>query len=127
VAISGSPDIVVAEFARHWKFDYYIGTDYESRDGFFTGNKVWVASANKKEALERLANRHGFSIGKGSVGVGDTETDIKIFELVDRAICINPTAGLYKVAAKKGWEVFLERKDAIYAVKSGKINLYASK
>lgn len=127
VAISGSPEIVVAEFARHWKFDCYIGTEHEIKSGYFTGNKVWVASEDKQEALRRLQAKYGFTVGRGSVGVGDTETDVKILSLVDRPICINPTVRLYKVAAKKGWEVFLERKDAIYEVKRGKIKLHGER
>lgn len=124
VAISGSPNIVVAEFARHWKFDHYIGTEHEVKNGYFTGNKVWVASENKEEALGRLQAKHGFVLGKKSVGVGDTVSDIKILNLVERPICINPTAALYKVAAEKGWEILLERKDALYHVKKGRITLH---
>ena len=124
VAISGSPNIVVAEFARHWKFDHYIGTEHEVKDGYFTGNKIWVASENKEEALRRLQEEHGFALGKESVGVGDTVSDIKILDLVERPICINPTAALYRTAAKKGWEILLERKDALYHVKKGRIVLH---
>ncbi len=123
VAVSGSPEVVVSEFARAWKFDYFIGTQHSIKNGYFTDGKIWVASENKQEALRRLQEKHGFSLGRGSVGVGDTESDIKTFELVDRPICFNPTSGLYSVAAKKGWEVVLERKDAIYTIKKGKVTL----
>lgn len=121
VAVSGSPQIVVGEFARAWKFDYYIGTQHQVRDGKFVGVKSWVASADKKEALRRLQKQYGFTLGRGSVGVGDTESDIPIFKLVDIPICFNPTSGLYKVAAKQGWLSVVERKDAIYELKKGKI------
>jgi hypothetical protein len=111
----------VSEFARAWKFDYFIGTQHAINDGYFSEGEIWVASKNKQEALKRLQELHKFTIGPGSIGVGDTESDIKTFELVDRPICFNPTSGLYKIAEKKGWEVVLERKDAIYTIKSGKI------
>ncbi len=121
VAISGSPQVVVGEFARAWKFDYYIGTQHKVRDGRFISGKSWVASENKEEALARLQQQWGFTVGKGSVGVGDTESDVKIFKLVDIPICINPTSGLYKIAAKKGWLTVIERKDAIYHIKNNKV------
>lgn len=121
VAISGSPQIVVGEFARAWEFDYYIGTQYKVRDSKFISGKIWVASDNKEEALRRLQEQHGFELGRGSIGVGDTETDIKIFKVVDIPICFNPTSGLYKVAAKKGWLTVIERKDMIYHLKKGKV------
>jgi HAD superfamily hydrolase (TIGR01490 family) len=121
VAVSGSPQIVVGEFARAWGFDYYIGTQHKVRDGKFLGEKSWVASEDKEESLKKLQDQHGFKIGRGSIGIGDTESDIKIFNLVDIPICFNPTAGLYKIAAKKGWLTVIERKDVIYHLKSGKV------
>lgn len=125
VAISGSPQIVVGEFARAWKFDYYIGTQHKIRDGKFMGGSAWVASENKEEALRRLQEQHGFVLGRGSVGVGDTESDVHILKLVDLPICFNPTSGLYKIADKRGWTTVIERKDAIYKIKKGKAQLYA--
>jgi len=121
VAISGSPQLVVGEFARAWKFDYCIGTQHKVRDGKFIGKQSWVASKNKREALRRLEELHGFTLGRGSVGVGDTESDIAILKLVDIPICFNPTAELYKVAAKKGWISVVERKNAIYKMKNGRV------
>jgi len=123
VAVSGSPEVVVAEFARYWKFDYFIGTQHPVEKGYFAHGKIWVASEDKQESLRRLQEKHGFSLGRGSVGVGDTESDIRTFELVDRPICFNPTSGLYRVAARKNWEVVLERKDAIYTIKRGRIHI----
>jgi HAD superfamily hydrolase (TIGR01490 family) len=121
VAISGSPQIVVGEFARTWGFDYYIGTQHAIHNGKFVPGKIWVAAENKQEALRRLQEQHGFTVGRGSVGVGDTESDIKILELVDVPICLNPTAGLYKVAARRGWLTVVERKDAVYKIKKGRL------
>jgi HAD superfamily hydrolase (TIGR01490 family) len=121
VAVSGSPQIVVGEFARAWGFDYYIGTQHAVHNGKFTSGKIWVASENKQEALRRLQEQHGFTVGRGSVGVGDTESDIKILELVDVPICLNPTAGLYKLATRRGWLTVVERKDVIYKIRKGKI------
>ncbi len=121
IAISGSQHIVVKEFARAWGFDYFIGTDHEVRGKKFTGKVTWVASSNKREAFERLQQAHGFTFGKGSIGVGDTESDIPIFELVEQPICFNPTAGLYKIASKRGWTIVVERKDAIVKIKKGRV------
>lgn len=121
VAISGSPQIVVGEFARAWKFDYYIGTQHAVHNGAFVGNKVWVASADKVEALKRLQKDHGFLLGKKSIGVGDTMSDAKIFGLVEHPICVNPTADLYMLAHKKKWHVVFERKNTIIEIKKGKV------
>lgn len=121
VAISGSPQIVVGEFARAWKFDYYIGTQYRIRDGKFFGKQRFVVAHDKATALDLLQQQHGFKLGAGSVGVGDTESDLPIFKRVAMPICFNPTSGLYRVAAKKGWLSIIERKDAIYELKRDKV------
>jgi HAD superfamily hydrolase (TIGR01490 family) len=121
VAISGSQHVVVAEFAKVWGFDYFIGTEHEISGRKFTGKVSWVASADKKKALEKLQAKYGFKLGKGSIAVGDTESDVPTLSLVERAICFNPTSGLYKVAKKNGWEVVVERKDLILKIKKGRI------
>ena len=51
---------------------------------------------------------------KGSIGVGDTESDVAFLKLVERPICFNPNKKLYDYAKRKGWEVVVERKDMIY-------------
>lgn len=113
VAISGSPKEIVEEFTRAWKFDHFVGTQHEIKDGRYTAGPKFVASMHKREVLADLVERHGFSL-KGSIGVGDTESDAGIFELVEQPICFNPTSGLYKLAKKKKWKVVVERKDMIY-------------
>ena len=77
-------------------------------------------SEDKKKALLHLVEKHGFSL-KGSVGVGDTESDIGIFELVEEPICFNPTANLVKVARQRNWKIVVERKDAIYEIQNDKL------
>ncbi len=123
VAISGSPEVVVEAFAQAWGFDCYIGTQHRIENGAYAAGPVWVASMNKEESLERLKKKYGFTLGAGSVGVGDTESDEKILALVDRPICMNPTRGLYAHAEARGWEVVIERKDTILIIKNGTANL----
>lgn len=113
IAISGSPREIVEEFARAWKFDHMVGTQYEVKGRRYTGKLQFIAAHHKREALQGLIDRYGLSL-KGSVGVGDTESDAGVFELVDHPICFNPTAELYKLAKKKGWKVVVERKNMIY-------------
>lgn len=121
VAISGSPQIVVREFARAWDFDYYIGTQHAIKNGAFARGPIWVASDNKKEALRKLQDQHDFIIGKRSVGVGDTVSDVAILDMVSVPICLNPTAELYQVAARRGWKVVLERKNAVYEITNSRV------
>ncbi len=113
IAISGSPKEIVEEFARTWKFHHFVGTQHEIVDGKYTNGPKFVASQHKREVLSGLVASHEFTL-EGSVGVGDTESDAGIFELVEKPICFNPTSGLYKLAKKKKWKIVVERKDMIY-------------
>jgi HAD superfamily phosphoserine phosphatase-like hydrolase len=124
VAISGSPEVVVAAFAQAWGFDHYIGTQHRIENGAYAAGPVWVASINKEESLEKLKQQHGFTLGPGSIGVGDTESDAKILALVERPMCINPTRGLYALAEERGWEVIIERKDTILRLIKGVAKMY---
>ena len=61
----------------------------------------------------RRQKKHGFSL-KGSVGVGDSESDVPFLELVAKPICFNPSSKLYRHAKRNTWNVVVERKDVIY-------------
>lgn len=115
VAISGSPIEIVKEFNRYWKFDFILGTEMEERNGFYTGKNKRFYAGDKKEATGYVLRRLEKSFVE-SVGVGDTEADIGMLEAVDKPICFNPTAKLFKAAKKKKWPVFVERKNVIYKI-----------
>jgi phosphoserine phosphatase len=53
---------------------------------------------------------------RGSVGVGDTESDISFLKLVEKPICFNPNQTLYRAARRFGWRVVVERKDVVYEI-----------
>lgn len=118
LAISHSPTTVVQEFARKWGFDKAYGRLHETnKAGKFTGKVLHEnLISDKAKILKRAVERNGLTL-EGSVGVGDSESDIRFLELVDRPICFNPNSKLYKHAVKAGWEVVVERKDVVYQIK----------
>ncbi len=113
VAISGSSIEIVREFNKYWKFDHVYGEILEVEDGVYTGKIVVEPILDKKVLVEAFIDAHHLSL-KGSIGVGDTESDISFLEIVAEPICFNPNSHLYVVAKKKGWKVVVERKDVIY-------------
>jgi phosphoserine phosphatase len=50
----------------------------------------------------------------GSVGVGDTLSDVGFLELVQPPIVFNPNCSLFDVARQQDWPIVVERKDVIY-------------
>lgn len=115
VAISGSPSEVVRWYNRFLRFDKTYGWVLAvDRNRRYTGKMKYTYSVRDKHFLiQHVIEKYRVTL-KGSIGVGDTESDISMFEMVDRPIAFNPSSGLYRVAKRRGWEIVVERKDVIY-------------
>ena len=118
LAISGSPFELVRDFCQGWGFDKVYGRVFEvDKKGKFTGKILYTELIGDKEKiLKRAVKKEGLTL-KGSVGVGDSETDIPFLKIVERPVCFNPNKKLYDFAKRAGWPVVVERKDVIYPIK----------
>ncbi len=115
LAISHSPMYIVGRFARKLGFDKVYGllleTDVKKH---LTGKHIYKdLILDKAKILERAVEKENLTL-KGSVGVGDTESDVSFLKMVDNPICFNPNSELYKIAKRNKWQVTVERKDVIY-------------
>ncbi len=117
LAISQSPKLVLEPLGKEIGFDKVYGRMYEigPQDKFTGVVTDEHLIANKANILKRALEKEGLTL-KGSVGVGDTEGDITMLEMVERPICFNPNKKLYTYAKRMGWEVVVERKDVIYTL-----------
>lgn len=127
LAISGSPLEIVTPFGRYFGFDHVWGAVYEvDRRGFYTGKVLDKRSVDqKREILEAFVQEQSLSL-VDSWGVGDTETDISILEVVDHPVVFNPTASFYKTAKKRKWPIIVERKNVIYEIDGRQARVRAS-
>lgn len=113
VIISFSPLEAVQEFNKHYRFDIISGARYASRRGVYTGQPIEAKDLSKKNILLQVVADNNLTL-QGSIGVGDTESDIGFLSLVERPIAFNPNSTLYHHAKRRGWEIVVERKDVIY-------------
>ncbi len=118
LAISNSPEVIVSNFCKQLGFDKAYGRIYEVNEkGIFTGKILHEKIiSDKAKVLQRAVGKENLTI-EGSVAVGDTESDIPMFKLVDRPICFNPNRRLHAAAKKYGWKMVVERKDMFYEIK----------
>ena len=116
LAISGSQKELVEKIAKHYGFDDFIASDYERVNGSFSG-KVYVASFDKKAALQKLVSTHGLNFEE-SYAVGDSKSDAAMLEMVAHPIAFNPERELLDIAKSRGWKIVLERKNAIYELEN---------
>lgn len=119
VAISQSPKTVLDQFCNHLGFDKVYGRMYElGPSDKFTGLVMEEhIISNKANIVRRVIEKEGLTFA-GSVGVGDTEGDISMLELVENPICFNPNKELFQYAKMNNWKVVVERKDVIYTIRS---------
>jgi HAD superfamily hydrolase (TIGR01490 family) len=115
LAISHSPKTILDKFCPKLGFDKTYGMVYEiGPNDCFTGQTVDEhLILNKAGILQRAVEKEGLTLAH-SIGVGDTESDISLLELVAKPICFNPNSKLYKYAKRMGWKTVVERKDVIY-------------
>jgi HAD superfamily hydrolase (TIGR01490 family) len=115
LAVSHSPKTVLDKFCPRLGFDKSYGIVYElGPTDKFTGAVVDEHLIyNKANILKRAMEKENLKLAY-SIGVGDTETDIPILEMVAKPICFNPNQNLYKHAKRAGWQIVVERKDMIY-------------
>jgi HAD superfamily hydrolase (TIGR01490 family) len=117
LGISHSPKFIVDGFGYEWGFDKTYGTFYDTGAGnHFTGEIVDEhVIMNKSAILKRAIEKNNLTLDR-SVGVGDTESDISMLDMVETPIAFNPNRILYRHAKQKGWLVVVERKDVIYEI-----------
>jgi HAD superfamily hydrolase (TIGR01490 family) len=115
-AISHSPKELVEPFAKHLGFNKVYGTVYalDAANRKFSGElRFKDIILDKAKIVQRILEREAVTL-RGSIGVGDTESDIRFLNLVDRPICFNPNKKLFATARRRGWRIVVERKDVIY-------------
>lgn len=122
-AISGSQAVIISKIAQYYGFDDFVAREEETKVNRFTG-KGTTPVFNKDEVLTELAKKHGAGFA-GSIGVGDSTTDMKMLKIVENPIAFNPEKALFKVAKKEGWKIVIERKNMTYELerKDGRYQL----
>lgn len=119
LAVSQSPKGILDKFCGGLGFDKIYGRIYETDATDNLTGKVLDLHIieNKGVVLKRAVIKENLTL-KGSVGVGDTESDIPMLEMVENPICFNPNQKLYRYARLNGWKIVVERKDVIYEIRS---------
>lgn len=121
IAISGSPSEIVEEFNKYLKFDAAFGSKYElDENDCYTGLAASEPTKDKGAVVRKYVADNNLSL-EDSYGVGDTESDASLLEIVANPIAFNPNQNLKEIAEKNGWRIVVEKKDVIYEI-NPKIN-----
>lgn len=115
LAVSRSPKFIVDGFAYEMGFHKSYGIFYATgpTDRFTGEIEDEYVIMNKSAVLARALERDNLTL-INSIGVGDTESDISMLDMVETPIAFNPNRLLYRHAKQRNWKVVVERKDVIY-------------
>jgi HAD superfamily hydrolase (TIGR01490 family) len=114
IAISGSPQEILDLFLKPLGFDRAWGTVLaQDASGRYTGEMLHNPFKNKRRVLEEFLKDAEVEL-EGSVGMGDTLSDVGFLEMVQTPIAFNPNRSLLEVARRQDWPIVVERKDVIY-------------
>jgi len=121
IAISGSPSEVVEEYNKFLQFDAVFGTEYAlDENDRYTGLAAFEPTKDKGAVVRKYIAENNLSL-EDSYGIGDTESDASLLEIVANPIAFNPNHNLKEIAEKNGWRIVVEKKDVIYEINS-KVN-----
>ncbi|MDZ7744181.1 MAG: HAD-IB family hydrolase [Candidatus Saccharibacteria bacterium] len=98
IIISGSHHELIEQIGKYYGFDDWIGTRYLRDKGAFSGEKE-LASRDKASALRKLVEKHSLTYD-GSVGIGDSKSDVAMLELVEKPTAFNPDELLLRRGAE---------------------------
>ncbi|MFA6503164.1 MAG: HAD-IB family hydrolase [Candidatus Paceibacterota bacterium] len=117
LAITRSPKFIADGFGYECGFDKVYGMFYATgpSDNFTGEIEDADLIMNKAAILTRVFRKEEVTL-EGSIGVGDTESDIPMLEMVETPIAFNPNQKLLTHAKRRGWKVVVERKDVIYEI-----------
>ena len=114
VAISCSPAEAVKPFAKAWGIHEAFASEIGKINGQYTGMRN-IPTDKSKYAKKIMARPEFADVPLENIwGIGDSEGDINLLEIVGKSICFNPTLALYQEAKKRDWKIIVERKNVVY-------------
>jgi len=104
---------IVEPLAQRIGVDRVIATEYETRDGTFTGRYVgaWLWGPDKAAAVRRFAEAEDIDLSQ-SIAYSDSYYDRHLLEMVGHPRAVNPDVMLRLLATRKGWPILGFRNDA---------------
>lgn len=122
IAISGSQQELVEPFARRNNFDAWVGSEWERKGEYFTGNTI-KTHTGKDKIIHGLVEAYDLTF-ENSYAVGDSNGDSGMLSIVEHPIAFNPTYELLEKALTNNWKVVIERKNISYELEGGDNGLF---
>jgi HAD superfamily hydrolase (TIGR01490 family) len=106
VFVTGTLDFIVAPLAEHLGVTDVIASQLQVEGGQATGELTGPPLGGEEKARQArlFAEQHGLDLA-ASFAYGDSRSDAPLLALVGHPVAVNPSRGLRRIAAERGWEV----------------------
>jgi HAD superfamily hydrolase (TIGR01490 family) len=106
ILLSGSLEILVANFKEYLGMDLMIGHSLELKDGILTGRTIGLQPYEKNKAVlaKQLAEKYGLDLSR-SYAYGNHYSDVYQLSLVKHPVAVNPDRKLRRIANENGWAI----------------------
>lgn len=109
--VSGGPIPLLKRIAAELDVDHVVGTDFETRDGKFTGRTVGPVCLEKHKAKRLMAylERNGYQVDfNSSFAYADSISDRSLLGMVGNPVAVYPFDDLRVLAIQRGWRIYPE-------------------
>lgn len=104
VAITGQPQELAEALLKVLPFHMSIGTEFEVKNGHYTGKVKRNMALSKGKFLRELRKHTQYWRGI-SYGFADRVTDKELLESTRKPIALNPDKRMKRMAKRKGWKI----------------------
>ena len=112
LAITGSPEEMARPLTENLRFNGCFCTSFEvNRHGRYTGRQLDVPSQNKGDVLDQILKTDPTLTLEGSIGIGNSYTDIPMLSLVEQPLAFNPDQELSNWARQNNCPIVIEDGD----------------
>jgi HAD superfamily hydrolase (TIGR01490 family) len=109
VLLSGGPVPLLKRIAQELGVEHVVGTQFEFRDGQFTGRVLGpVCMDDKKASLtQAYLTKKTLDVDMGiSYAYADAISDLPLFEMVNNPVCVYPDQELREIAINREWRIY---------------------
>jgi HAD superfamily hydrolase (TIGR01490 family) len=104
--MSGSPDFLTEHLVAEIKPNHFVWTTTEIKNNKFTGAIIGLHpyGIRKKQILQELQPKLNIDFNN-SIVFANHHADVHHMEMFGKAVSVNPTPALKRIANKKRWEI----------------------
>lgn len=109
VLVSGGPLPLLQRIGAQIGADHVIGTQFEVRNGRFTGRACEPICIDADKAILAKDYLEQQQLGvdlRASFAYADSISDLPLLEMVGHPVAVYPDRSLRMIALEKGWEIF---------------------